>query len=274
MARNSEKANAMLNKWLTMKQNVIKGVVGRRPRDVTECIVRSEAEKWRGQIIREVTRKISEIQNAGLGEHRIRDLNDEINGLLRQKHRWEERIIELGGPDYKIAAKRVVDAYGVELSGHGGYKYFGAAKDLPGVRELFERETVPLPPQRSRVDLYKSITPDYYGWRDEEDGELLLIEQQREKDWQNAFVDEWMKKEAQKKRPLEDSFRQTKAIDEKHSSIQNTTDEFKAYVDVPSTEDIQQLLLRKKKEALITKYLSTAEQKRIKETKELASSTR
>lgn len=46
----------------------------------------------RHQIIREVTQKIAEIQNAGLGEHRIRDLNDEINKLLREKNRWEERI--------------------------------------------------------------------------------------------------------------------------------------------------------------------------------------
>jgi len=26
---------------------------------------------------------------------------------------------------------------GHEVGGFGGYKYFGAAKDLPGVRELF-----------------------------------------------------------------------------------------------------------------------------------------
>lgn len=29
------------------------------------------------------------------------------------------------------------DSSGVELPSSGGYKYFGAAKDLPGVRELF-----------------------------------------------------------------------------------------------------------------------------------------
>lgn len=39
---------------------------------------------------------------AGLGEFRIRDLNDEINKLLREKGHWEFRIKELGGPDYRV----------------------------------------------------------------------------------------------------------------------------------------------------------------------------
>ena len=39
---------------------------------------------------------------AGLGEFKIRDLNDEINKLLREKHLWEEQIKVLGGPDYKV----------------------------------------------------------------------------------------------------------------------------------------------------------------------------
>ena len=40
--------------------------------------------------------------SAGLGEFKLRDLNDEINKLLREKGHWEERIVELGGPDYKV----------------------------------------------------------------------------------------------------------------------------------------------------------------------------
>ena len=41
--------------------------------------------------------------SAGLGEFRIRDLNDEINKLLREKRHWEDRIKELGGPDYGVS---------------------------------------------------------------------------------------------------------------------------------------------------------------------------
>ena len=39
-----------------------------------------------------------------LGEHKIRDLNDEINKLLRTKAHWERRILELGGPNYEVTA--------------------------------------------------------------------------------------------------------------------------------------------------------------------------
>lgn len=39
---------------------------------------------------------------AGLGEFKIRDLNDEINKLLNEKRHWEERILELGGKDYSV----------------------------------------------------------------------------------------------------------------------------------------------------------------------------
>ena len=37
-----------------------------------------------------------------LDEYRIRELNDEINKLMREKSHWENRIRELGGPDYKV----------------------------------------------------------------------------------------------------------------------------------------------------------------------------
>ena len=40
---------------------------------------------------------------AGLGEFRLRDLNDEINKLLREKRHWEDRIVELGGPNYAVS---------------------------------------------------------------------------------------------------------------------------------------------------------------------------
>lgn len=41
-------------------------------------------------------------ESAGLGEFKIRDMNDEINKLLREKGHWEVRIKELGGPDYAV----------------------------------------------------------------------------------------------------------------------------------------------------------------------------
>lgn len=57
----------------------------------------------------------------------------------------------------------MLDSTAVELPGAGGYKYFGTAKDLPGVRELFQKPT-PYEPKKSRAELYKSVTYDYYGF--------------------------------------------------------------------------------------------------------------
>jgi len=67
------------------------------------------------QIIREIAKKVAQIQNAGLGEFRIRDLNDEINKLLREKRHWEVQIKELGGPDYSRVGPRMLDHEGREV---------------------------------------------------------------------------------------------------------------------------------------------------------------
>ena len=106
MARNAEKANSLLNKWVTMKKEFNSGgPADKRPFLSSECDSLSEAEKWRLDVIREISKNIGEIQNAGLGEHRIRDLNDHINKLLREKHHWQKRIQELGGPNYNALVR-------------------------------------------------------------------------------------------------------------------------------------------------------------------------
>ena len=58
--------------------------------------------------------------------------------------------------------------------------YFGAAKDLPGVRELFEQEPPP-PPRKTRGELMKDIDADYYGYRDDDDGVLIPLERKEER---------------------------------------------------------------------------------------------
>lgn len=139
----------------------------RRPFLASECNSLAEAERWRLQIVRDLSRKVAQIQNFGLGEHKIRDLNDQINKLLREKGHWQHRIRQLGGPDYNALEPASLDAAGRPLPGGGGYKYFGAAKDLPGVKELFQ-EGPPPKKRRTRAEMYEHVTPDYYGFRDDE----------------------------------------------------------------------------------------------------------
>jgi hypothetical protein len=58
----------------------------------------------------------------------VRELNDEINKHMRQKHYWEIRIRELGGSDYRGGKKQFYDVEGKELPGAPHYKYYGVAK--------------------------------------------------------------------------------------------------------------------------------------------------
>ena len=174
MARNSEKAMTKLARFYQMKLNEGK-TTEKRPFLASECDDLKKAEHWRQELIGEISKKISQIQNPGLGEFRIRDLNDEINKLLRVKWYWEQRIIELGGPNYHRSGPKMINTEGITVPGGDGYKYFGAAKDLPGVRELFESEA-PLPPRRTRGQLMKYVDADYYGYRDDDDGVLIPLE--------------------------------------------------------------------------------------------------
>jgi hypothetical protein len=100
-----------------------------------------------------------------LGEARIRDLNDEINKLMRIKGHWERQIKALGGVDHHRGGVDVVDADGRTLPGGGGYKYFGAAKDLPGVKELFDAPVPTEPPKQTRAEIASRLRPDYFGFQ-------------------------------------------------------------------------------------------------------------
>ncbi|XP_014670603.1 PREDICTED: pre-mRNA-splicing factor ISY1 homolog [Priapulus caudatus] len=190
MARNAEKAMTALARWRDAQLAEARGEKERRPFIASDCDELPKAEKWRRQIIGEISRKVAQIQNAGLGEFRIRDLNDEINKLLREKGHWEAHIRELGGADYARIGPKMLDQEGKEVPGNRGYKYFGAAKELPGVRELFEQEP-PKQPRKTRAELMKNIDADYYGYRDDDDGILIPLERQREEEAISAAVSKW-----------------------------------------------------------------------------------
>ncbi|GIX63329.1 RAB43, member RAS oncogene family protein [Babesia caballi] len=196
MARNSEKANAMLNKWLRIKSGLAAHDtnLARRPRHTSDVVDVRTAEHWRGLLVKDIMISISRIQNASLGEFAIRDLNDDINRLIGLRKRWDERIIELGGPDYRALSSSIENAHGAELKvGGGGYRYFGAAKTLPGVRELFEKQEndrLHVDTYVTRAELYRKINPDYYGFRDDEDGQLTAAEAAAERRIYRALLSE------------------------------------------------------------------------------------
>jgi len=198
MARNSEKAMTALARWRQAQLKEQRGFDPdeRRPHIVTECTDLKKCEKWRIKVIKEVAKKVSQIQNAGLGEFKIRDMNDEINKLLREKLRWEQQIIDLGGKDYRRFGPKMLTNEGKEVPGNRGYKYFGAAKDLPGVRELFQGD-IPNVAKKSRAELAKDVDADYFGYMDEDDGILIPLEEAEERISRVEAVARWkIEKEA------------------------------------------------------------------------------
>jgi len=270
MARNAEKAMTTLARWRAAQLAETGKDKDRRPYLASECHSISQAEKWRVQIIREVSKKVAQIQNAGLGEFRIRDLNDEINKLLREKSHWEYRIRELGGPDYTRVGPRMLDHEGKEVPGNRGYKYFGAAKELPGVRELFEREPPP-PPRKTRAELMKDIDADYYGYRDEDDGILIPLELEAERRAIAEQVSEWTRNKeleaslggecSSKVEEEEDIYAvvpepDSEEEEENDSEMDTGQPRFIAHVAVPSQKEVEEALLRRKKQELLEKYAS------------------
>ncbi|KAF2862331.1 Isy1-like splicing factor [Piedraia hortae CBS 480.64] len=198
MARNAEKAQSMLFRFRAQQASDL-GILDvnktRRPRAVTTIDSVPVCERWRGQIVKEISRKLNKIQDVSLSDYQIRDLNDELNKLFKEKWQWEARIRELGGPNYM---RSHID--GVE-SGGKGYRYFGRAKELPGVKELFEavaRAPIEAEEERQerrragelRQEIRNRVDAGYYGCIDEEDDALLAAEAAKEKEAFSVMMDE------------------------------------------------------------------------------------
>lgn len=262
------KKQNMFNRWVTGKQTAIAGgPKGRRPYLASECRDLDQADKWRQEILREIGKLVMEIQNEGLGEHRLRDMNDQINKLTREKHHWEKQIIKLGGPNYIAQGRRAMDEAaqegfvdGMDQRG-GGYRYYGAAKNLPGVKELFqkpEKRTV----RRTRAQMYRNIDMDYYGMRDDDDGVLIKLEAEATEKARAEAVAEW---EAEQARREADGGK--KRRQQEDDDFEALTGGFKAYVPLPDNKDIEALVLAKKKKDLLAKYASPALQEQEAEAK-------
>jgi len=265
MARNSEKAMTALARWRRAKEEE-EGTAKKhvkRPYLASECDNVQDAERWRQQTIRDISKSVTAIQNAGLGEFRIRDLNDHINKLLREKKHWENRIRELGGKSYSSKGAKMLDREGKEVPGNKGYKYFGASKDLPGVRELFESDA-PVNTKKTRAELMKDVDAQYYGFRDDDDGLLVPLELKAEKEAIGRLIDEWKgakSGEANNDEGEDDEdlyIKEMKSKDDEEALREameaGKEGRFTAHVKVPTQKDIEEALLRRKKQELLELY--------------------
>jgi len=236
----------MLNRYLKQKDAADGKLLERRPYLATLCDDVDEAQKWRRDILKDIGRKVMDIQNDGLGEGRIRELNDGINKLFREKRHWERRIKDLGGPDFARNAAPVTDSDGTIVAGSKGYYYFGAARKLPSVKELLEQQAQ-YEEEKKKVtssELYRRVDADYYGFRDEDDGILVGLEKEAEKRARLELVEEF-----EQKHP---GVKPEKDPDNDFGDVEKAAGgEFRSYVRLPEASDLESVLLeRKKREAL------------------------
>lgn len=248
MARNEEKSQSMLNRWLQLE----KGTDGSKPKEKQKrpylaelCSDLQEAEKWRMQILKEIGKNVMLIQNTSLEEHKIRDINDLINKLLREKYHWERRVVELGGTDRRSGPPIAEDESDVgAIKAPGNYYYFGAAKNLPGVRELLKPKKQDVN-RRTRYDMYQRIDADYYGFRDDEDGLLQKLEKEAEQKAREKVIAEWNEAQISKYGSLE----ACPYLPKHDESV-----EYKVHVALPTQEEINQEILNKRKEEVMKKF--------------------
>ena len=182
-----------MNRWTSLKGslisgNALNGDFRRGTGKSQDCHNVNKAIDVRRALANEMQEKIKAIQNEGLDEMRVRELNDDINRLSRKKHRWELRVAQLGGPNFLARKERTYDANGNLISG-AAYKYYGAARNLPGVKELLARseddrngDALSAKRRRTRDEILQRIKEDYYGYQpDEEDPALIAAELKAEK---------------------------------------------------------------------------------------------
>ena len=246
----------MLNRYLAQKAEEHAGEgrasrPKRRPHLAAQCTDVYEANTWRNQILREIGAKVMEIQNEGLGEERLRQLNDEINKLMRTKHHWEKRIVELGGPDHTKTSMKIAGEHADERGNlpAGSYRYYGAAKQLPGVKELFEVSKKNAKKKQTKGELMKRIDPSYYGFRDEDDGGVMVEKERAAESGLRA-------------RKLEEQRATWEAqhVEGNEGGVEAVHGgEFEAYVPLPSAAEIEAKILESKKARLLAAYGNAAE---------------
>lgn len=253
MARNEEKSHSVLNRWLALQTGELGKKKAKRPHLASLVDSLDEAERWRRDCLKDIGVKVMQIQNESLDEFRVRDLNDEINRLMREKTHWERRIRELGGPDYARTSVKSLDDDAI--IGAGGYIYFGAARKLPGVQELV-RPGEGVSKNRTRHELYQHIDAEYYGYKDSEDGALEKLEEEAEAQAVKEALEEWKQSQILKGVDPE-ALLKSMGSDVSSAKRAKTTESFVSHVEnVPDRADMEKLVVEARKQELLKRYMS------------------
>ncbi|EPX70451.1 complexed with Cdc5 protein Cwf12 [Schizosaccharomyces octosporus yFS286] len=213
---------------MSSNQYVVGGKhVEKRPRNIKSINSVATCEKHRQSVVKDLSRKITKIQSAQLPDYQIRDLNDAINQLMREKHAWEVQIHDLGGINYLYSKAKLFADDGEKIGEVDDYRYYGRARELPGVKELFEADMTFVPERLRKQEMQqRQLDAWYYGYTPLEEESSL---QDYEKELSNQRLDR-----ISKERP--NSLENWKPILIEH---------------VPSREEVEKILLERRKNALL-----------------------
>lgn len=162
-------------------------------------------------------------------EYQIRDLNDAINRLMREKHEWEVQIRDLGGINYLYNKAKLFEDEGEQISDIDDYRYYGRARELPGVKELFEADMSFIPERQRKQEMQKRrLDAWYFGYIPPAQESLL------------------------------EDF-EAKIEEQQHKHLENLGDEveqdWKPLVieQIPTRDDVEAILLERRKNALLSR---------------------
>ncbi|KAB2038468.1 hypothetical protein ES319_D03G146800v1 [Gossypium barbadense] len=204
----------MLNRFIALKAKEKKKPKERHHFLASECRDLAVAKKWDQQIMREISHKVTEAKHA-----------PKMTNL-------KGNIVDVPNP-----------------SGRGpGYRYFKAAKKLPRVKKLFEKQPE-LRKRRTTDDIYKSIDASYYGYRDEVLARVkgpteAKMRTKAEEEWQRVLFEEEEDVMVEEMREREEKERKDKER------------EFFVHVPLPDDKEIERMIVERKKMELLSKYAS------------------
>ncbi|MEW5302300.1 MAG: hypothetical protein WDW36_005100 [Sanguina aurantia] len=97
--------------------------------------------------------------------------------------------------------------------------------------------------------MFKGIDPDYYGFRDEEDGVLVRVEAEAEALMRAEAMLVWEEKEHERAKALS-------GVSRAAAAAEQDGPQYTAYVPLPDQRAIELRVLEKKKADLMSKYTS------------------
>lgn len=128
--------------------------------------------------------------------------------------------------------------------------------------------------------MFKYIDADYYGYRDEDDGILLPLEAEAEALAVEQAEREWNERQGASAAEPEDELDDVLYADgaaadvedrqEERMELDEDTPEAAKPADIPTMEDMEKLLLTRKKQMLLAQYASADLQAEVDATKSLA----